>query len=76
MDKTTIYLPTDLHESLKELARRTGRPQAALIREAVEAYVVENEAQPPWPKTIGMFPEISVASTEVEDWLEKNWESD
>ena len=36
--KTTIYLDPDDYRRLKALARRLGRPAAALVREAVAEY--------------------------------------
>ena len=36
--KTTIYLDPDDYRRLKLLARRQGRPTAALVREAVAEY--------------------------------------
>jgi hypothetical protein len=38
MEKTTIYLPADLRWYLKDAAERTGRSQADLIRDALEAH--------------------------------------
>jgi hypothetical protein len=38
MDKTTLYLPADLQQSVRDLSRRSGRPQAALTGK-------------PWPST-------------------------
>jgi predicted transcriptional regulator len=73
MDKTTIYLPPELHASLKEISRRTGRPQAALIREAVEAYVVESQQDRPWPQSIGLVSVDTTPAIELEEWLEENW---
>ena len=35
MKKTTIYLPDDLKQRLEEVARSTGRPEAAVIRDAI-----------------------------------------
>ncbi len=35
MKKTTIYLPDELKERVEEAARRTGRPEAAVIRDAI-----------------------------------------
>lgn len=35
MKKTTIYLPDDLKLRVEELARRTGRREAAVIRDAI-----------------------------------------
>jgi plasmid stability protein len=39
MNKTTVYLPEDLKQSLKRMAAVTGRSEAELIREAVAAQV-------------------------------------
>ena len=36
--KTSIYLENAQREHLRTLAKRTGRPQAQLIREAIETY--------------------------------------
>jgi hypothetical protein len=36
--KTTIYLDPDDYRRLKALARRQGKPTAALVREAVAEY--------------------------------------
>lgn len=41
MKKTTVYLSEDAAFSLRRLALVTGRPQAELVREAVEGYVAE-----------------------------------
>lgn len=38
MKKTSIYLRDDEVVRLRELSRRTGRPQSALVREAIAAY--------------------------------------
>ncbi|MHB8323578.1 MAG: ribbon-helix-helix protein, CopG family [Candidatus Dormibacteria bacterium] len=39
MNKTTVYLPEDLKQSLRRMAAVTGRSEAGLIREAVAAQV-------------------------------------
>src|SRR5206468_1651199 len=41
MEKTTLYLPKELQRELRETARREGRPQAALVREALDTYLLE-----------------------------------
>lgn len=38
MEKTSVYLSDDDRRRLAHLARRTGRSQAAIIREAIAAY--------------------------------------
>ncbi len=40
MRRTTIFIQDALERELKALARRDGRPVAAVVREAVEQYVV------------------------------------
>lgn len=42
MKKTSIYLTDDEVEGLRRLAAATGRPQAALVRDAVTEYVTKN----------------------------------
>jgi len=45
VEKTTLYLPDDLQYALREFARRTGRPQADVVREALSAYLSQ-QARP------------------------------
>ena len=37
MKKTTIYLPDELKQRVEEVARRTGRPEASVIRDAISS---------------------------------------
>jgi predicted transcriptional regulator len=69
--KTTIYIPDDQMAALDAMAKREARPKAQLIREAIELYVTEN-AQP-MPDAIGIFEDLEVDSTNVDDWLRANW---
>ncbi len=39
MEKTTLYLATDIQRGLRGLSRRTRRPQAELIREVLERFL-------------------------------------
>jgi predicted transcriptional regulator len=39
MKRTTVFLEAALESDLKALARRQGQPMAAVVREALEAYV-------------------------------------
>ena len=41
MKRTTIFIDEQLERELAGLARRRGQPVAALVREAVERYVVD-----------------------------------
>jgi hypothetical protein len=40
MQKTTIYLPSELKLWIERLAREQHRPQAELIRDALEEYAL------------------------------------
>jgi len=44
--KTTIYLPEDLKSAVAETARREGRSEAEVIREAISAAVVPARPKP------------------------------
>ncbi len=46
MERTNIYLGAREVEALRSLSRRTGRPVAALVREAVDAWLDTQGAQP------------------------------
>jgi Ribbon-helix-helix protein, copG family len=46
--KTTIYLPDDLKHRLEKISRATGRPEAAVIRDAVR--IATQDAIAPRPR--------------------------
>ena len=72
MEKTTLYLPVDLHRALKEHARRSGRPQAELVREALQSYLAETSW--PQPGSIGAGADDGLSARESEDWLTREWD--
>ena len=45
MKRTTLFIDPQLERELQALARRNGRPMAALVREAVAQYVAAARAQ-------------------------------
>ncbi len=47
MEKTTVYLPTELKRALERAARYEGRSEADLIREGVAAVTARHEAPEP-----------------------------
>ncbi|MGI8998127.1 MAG: ribbon-helix-helix protein, CopG family [Candidatus Limnocylindria bacterium] len=71
MNKTTIYLPDELHRSLQAAARRTGRSQARVVREAVERYLTD--ADRPQLTSIGMGERRGLDARDYEAWLEDQW---
>ncbi len=52
MEKITLYLPRDLWVALRDVARRSGRPQAEIIREALAAYL--QQPARPMPRSLGL----------------------
>lgn len=69
--RTTLYLPTDLQVSLRGLSRRTGRPQAELVREALASYVASRER--PWPTAIGSAADGGVGARDSGAWIRQEW---
>ena len=64
MRKTTVYLDEDSLREIKALAKETGRSEAALIREAVRAYVSRRPVRALRCLGSGEGPEDLAAQTE------------
>lgn len=71
MEKTTLYLDATLHRQIRELAQRYGRPQAEVIREALERYVQAQER--PMPRSVGAGADGTIGARESEAWLRAHW---
>ncbi len=71
MDKTTLYLPEELHRRLREAARRSGRRQAEVIRSALDAYLQEHRADR--PRSIGAGSDATLEARDTEAWLRERW---
>ena len=54
MVKTTVYLDEETMAALKVMPRRSAKPQAELIREALRAFA-RTATPPPLPAGMGMF---------------------
>ena len=74
MNKTTVYVPDDLQRQLREISRRTGRPQADLLREALSEYLSARGR--PKLKSLGVGSDTGVAARDSEAWLREHWEKD
>lgn len=72
MEKTTLYLPTDLQRALRAEGRRSGRPQAALIREALGEYLAKRPR--PLPRSIGVVASGRVTGRGSGAWLRRAWD--
>ncbi|MBI5813277.1 MAG: CopG family transcriptional regulator [Deinococcota bacterium] len=71
MEKTTLYLPPELHRALKHVAKQDGKSQAELIREALAAYLAQRER--PRLRSLGVAGDEELSGRESEAWLEKAW---
>lgn len=71
MEKTTLYLPEDLQRRLRDTARREGRPQAELVREALTAYL--DNTPRPTPTSLGAGCDPDLPARDAEEWLEARW---
>jgi hypothetical protein len=69
--KTTLYLPADLQQRLKDASRRTGRPQAAIVREALDHYLAATP--PPMPTSIGAGDDPDLDARHAKHWLHERW---
>ncbi len=74
MEKTTIYLPLSLQRQLRDLARRHRRPQAELIRAALEEYV--RTQRRPKLKSAGLGEDEGLAGAASEEYLRRRWSQD
>lgn len=70
MEKTTLYLPDDLQRALRDASRRTKRPQAELVREALRAYF---SGERPRPSSMGIASDSRVTARDSEEWLRRAW---
>jgi hypothetical protein len=53
MVKTTVYLEDEDVRSLRAISKRSAKPQAQLIREAIHKFTLTE--RPPLPAGLGMF---------------------
>ena len=55
MKRTTIFVPEELERDLQLYARRAGKPTAAVVREALAAYVARKRPEAALPSFAGAF---------------------
>lgn len=71
MEKTTVYIPEEVQRNLRQMARREGRPQAALVRQALEEYL--EKAGRPHLRSVGAGEDKGLTAQDAEAWLEAEW---
>jgi len=69
--KTTLYLSDELRQMLEAAARRTGRAQAELVRDALRSYL--DGLAPAFPRSIGAGDDADLSARDSEDWLRRQW---
>lgn len=74
MEKTTIYLPSELHRALKEAARSEKKAQAEVLRQALEEYLERKER--PRLRSVGIGEDRELSAADSEDWLHARWSRD
>jgi hypothetical protein len=73
MTRTTVYLPLDLQRELRDESRRSGVPQAELIRAAVTSFL--NGRVRPAPRSIGSGQSADgLSARDSEAWLRDAWD--
>jgi hypothetical protein len=55
MKRTTIFIPEDLERDVQLYARREGKPTAAIVREALAAYIAGKSPSSGLPSFAGAF---------------------
>jgi predicted transcriptional regulator len=65
VEKTTVYLDPRVKRELEALAKRTGRPQAVLLREALVEYV-DRHRRPSLPTFVASAAVGGDAAADVE----------
>jgi predicted transcriptional regulator len=71
MEKTTLYLPSELRRALREAARSEKKAQAVVIRRALEEYLERRER--PRLRSVGIGEDGQLSGAESEDWLRAEW---
>lgn len=72
MTRTTVYLTTDLQRELRDESRRSGVPQAELIRSALESFLATRGR--PAPRSIGVASSGELSARDSEAWLRASWD--
>jgi hypothetical protein len=69
MKRTTIFVPETLERDLQLYARRVGKPTAAVVREALAAYIAGKQPSVALPSFTGAFDSGHTDTAERHDEL-------
>ncbi len=67
MKRTTIFVPESLERDLQLYARREGKPAAAVVREALTAYLARSRSAVELPSFAGAFDSGVVDTAETHE---------
>lgn len=69
MERITIHLPSSLRTRLCEKARRSGRPQSEIVRDAVARYL---DAESLFrPSSIGVIDDPGMSGTRIREYRQE-----
>jgi Ribbon-helix-helix protein, copG family len=66
MKRTTVFLQPSLRKRLAELAQRSGRPQAKIVRQALEQYLDQEPL--PMPESIGTVSDPTMSGAKIREY--------
>lgn len=67
MEKTTVYLSSELRRALRDAARVEKKPQADVLRRALEKYLGRRKRG--LPLSLGLGEDEELSGENSEDWL-------
>lgn len=73
MEKTTLYLPSDLQLALREEAQRTGRAQAEIVRDALRERLAARGGPGSLDGFAGVVDVPQTAARDDEERLAADW---
>ena len=73
VERTTIFLPPELRRRLSDEAKAQGRPQAEVVRDALEGYLARR--RPKLPSMVGMV-SIGLDGAEAKRRVRQEWAKD
>lgn len=74
MKKTTVYLDDETVASLKLIAQRESRSEAAVIRESLAVYIAGKQSK--LPSFVGSVADDSFSAADDEAYLDEHWKPD
>ena len=75
MRKTTIYFPDEMKIEIEAVSKMEQRPEAEIIREAVNAYLEDRRSRR-WPRSFGSAADGLLDPAEIDTYLAENWKPD